>query len=234
MKTRLTPQPHQDTLDSSQPDRYTNKKINYGLKFMTTKKKAFITLGLLLSTLIFPWPFALFILIIPPVYVGFIVPYLIWKFVFNGNWQDIPKYSLIWKIPIIFVFNMVLVHGEFFAIDVLTYLPKSTLLLIFAVALYLLILRIIAYAAMILVWQPQIFKPFPKLKWSLIMVIFITTILAGRMTYLMSIAPEGSDYDSYQMYCLDDKNCVIPPEIQQEIDASAKARKEFWDKHSLW
>lgn len=201
---------------------------------MTTKKKAFITLGLLLSTLIFPWPFALFILIIPPVYVGFIVPYLIWKFVFNGNWQDIPKYSLIWKIPIIFVFNMVLVHGEFFAIDVLTYLPKSTLLLIFAVALYLLILRIIAYAAMILVWQPQIFKPFPKLKWSLIMVIFITTILAGRMTYLMSIAPEGSDYDSYQMYCLDDKNCVIPPEIQQEIDASAKARKEFWDKHSLW
>ena len=201
---------------------------------MTTKKKAFITLGLLLSTLIFPWPFALFILIIPPVYVGFIVPYLIWKFVFNGNWQDIPKYSLIWKIPIIFVFNMVLVHGEFFAIDVLTYLPKSTLLLIFAVALYLLILRIIAYAAMILVWQPQIFKPFPKLKWSLIMVIFITTILAGRMTYLMSIAPEGSDYDSYQMYCLEDKNCVIPPEIQQEIDASAKARKEFWDKHSLW
>ena len=204
------------------------------MKFMTTKKKAFITLGLLLSTLIFPWPFALFILIIPPVYVGFIVPYLIWKFVFNGDWQDIPKYSLIWKIPIIFVFNMVLVHGEFFAIDVLTYLPKSTLLLIFAVALYLLILRIIAYAAMILVWQPQIFKPFPKLKWSLIMVIFITTILAGRMTYLMSIAPEGSDYDSYQMYCLEDKNCVIPPEIQQEIDASAKARKEFWDKHSLW
>lgn len=201
---------------------------------MLTKKKSFIALGFLLSTLIFPWPFMFFILIIPPIYVGFVVPFLIWKFVFNGNWQDIPKYSLIWKIPIIFVFNMVLVHGEFFAIDVLTYLPKSTLLLIFAVALYLLILRIIAYAAMILVWQPQIFKPFPKLKWSLIMVIFITTILAGRMTYLMSIEPEGSDYDSYQMYCLEDKNCVIPPEIQQEIDASVKARTEFWDKHSLW
>ena len=178
---------------------------------MLTKKKSFIALGLLLSTLIFPWPFMFFILIIPPIYVGFVVPFLIWKFVFNGDWQDIPKYSLIWKIPIIFVFNMVLALGEFFA----------------------LILRIIAYVAMILVWQPKVFKPFPKLKWSLIVVIFITTISAGRMAYLMSIEPEGSDYDSYQMYCLDDKNCVIPPEIQQEIDASVKARTEFWDKHSL-
>lgn len=201
---------------------------------MLTKKKSFIALGLLLSTLIFPWPFMFFILIIPPIYVGFVVPFLIWKFVFNGDWQDIPKYSLIWKIPIIFVFNMVLALGEFFAIGVLTYLPKITLLLILAGILSLLILRIIAYAAMILVWQPKVFKPFPKLKWSLIVVIFITTILAGRMAYLMSIEPEGSDYDSYQMYCLDDKNCVIPTEMQQEIDASVKARTEFWDKHSLW
>ena len=201
---------------------------------MFTKKKSFIALGLLLSTLIFPWPFMFFILIIPPIYVGFVVPFLIWKFVFNGDWQDIPKYSLIWKIPIIFVFNMVLALGEFFAIGVLTYLPQITLLLILAGTLSLLILRIIAYVAMILVWQPKVFKPFPKLKWSLIVVIFITTISAGRMAYLMSIEPEGSDYDSYQMYCLDDKNCVIPPEIQQEIDASVKARTEFWDKHSLW
>ena len=110
---------------------------------MTTKKKSFITLGLLLSTLIFPWPFALFILIIPPVYVGFIVPYLIWKFVFNGDWQDIPKYSLIWKIPIIFVFNMVLAIGEFFAIVILLYLPKSILLLILGGILCILILSII-------------------------------------------------------------------------------------------
>ena len=201
---------------------------------MLTKKKSFIALGLLLSTLIFPWPFMFFILIIPPIYVGFVVPFLIWKFVFNGDWQDIPKYSLIWKIPIIFVFNMVLALGEFFAIGVLTYSPKITLLLILAGTLSLLILRIIAYVAMILVWQPKVFKPFPKLKWSLIVVIFITTISAGRMAYLMSIEPEGSDYDSYQMYCLDDKNCVIPLEIQQEIDASVKARTEFWDKHSLW
>ncbi len=201
---------------------------------MTTKKKSFITLGLLLSTLIFPFPFALFMLVFPPVYVGFIVPYLIWKLVFNGNWQDIPKYSLIWKIPIIFVFNMVLAIGEFFAIVILLYLPKSILLLILGGILCILILRIIAYAAMMLVWQPKIFKPFPKLKWSLIAVIFITTISAGRMAYLMSISPGGSDYDSYQMYCLEDNNCVIPPEIQQEIDASAKASREFWAKHSLW
>ena len=201
---------------------------------MTTKKKTFITLGLLLSTLIFPWSFAFFILIIPPIYVGFIVPFLIWKFVFNGNLQDIANYSLIWKIPLIVIFNLALTLGEILTLVVLAYLPKNVLLSVFVIATLILILRIIAYTAMIWVWQPQIFRPFPKIKWGIITVIFITMISAGRLVYLMSIAPESSDYDSYQLACLEDRNCVIPLAVQQEIDASMNTLKEFLDTHSLW
>lgn len=201
---------------------------------MLTKKKSFIALGLLLSTLIFPWPFMFFILIIPPIYVGFVVPFLIWKFVFNGDWQDIPKYSLIWKIPIIIIFNLVLTLGEILTLTILSYLPKNVLFSVFVIATLILILRIVAYIAMIWVWQPKIFTPFPKIKWSIITVIFITMISVGHLAYLMSIAPEGSDYDSYQMACLEDENCVIPLEIQQKIDQSIKTWKEFWKMHSLW
>lgn len=201
---------------------------------MTTKKKTFITLGLLLSTLAFPWSFAFFILIIPPIYVGFVVPFLIWKFIFNGNLQDITKYSLIWKIPLIVIFNLILTLGEILTLVVLAYLPKNVLLSVLVIALLILILRTVAYVAIIWVWQPKVFKPFPKIKWGIIAVIFVIMIFAGRWVYLMNIAPESSDYDSYQMACLEDENCVIPLAVQQEIDTSMNALKKFWNTHSLW
>lgn len=201
---------------------------------MITIKKVFITLGLLFSTLIFPWPFAFFILIIPPVYVGFVVPFLIWKFVFNGNLKDISKCSLIWKIPVIIIFNLVLALEEILTLAVLAYLPKNFLFSVLIIALLILILRIVAYTAMIWVWQPKIFRPFPKVKWSIITVIFITMISVWRLVYLMSISPESSDYDSFQMACSDNKRCFIPLEIQQEINTSMKVWKEFGETHSLW
>ncbi len=201
---------------------------------MITIKKVFITLGLLLSTLIFPWPFAFFILIIPPIYVGFVVPFLIWKFVFNGNLKDISKCSLIWKIPVIIIFNLVLALEEILTLAVLAYLPKNFLFSVLIIASLILMLRIVAYMAMIWVWQPKIFMPFPKIKWSIITVIFIAIISAWRLVYLMSISPESSDYDSFQMACSDNESCFIPSEIQQKIDTSMKTWKEFGETHSLW
>lgn len=174
-----------------------------------TKKKIFTAVGLIFSTLIFPWSFIFFFLIIPPIYTGFIVPFLIWKLIFNGQFKDIAKISLIWKIPIIIIFNLILTIGELATFPIIAYLPNSTILHVFIIALQMVILRAIAYSAIIFVWHPKTFINYPKIRLAISSIIFISIVFTSYFVYQMSITPD-SPFDSYYMYCLEHGNCQIP------------------------
>lgn len=154
------------------------------------KVKLIKTALLLISTTPCPLFMAIFLYVIPALYICFVVPYLIWKIWFGKYDYKTQKYSLIWKIPLIaflaialFIIEMLLV---FFVPTTLSLLGKIAVFIIF-----LLMARCLTYAMMIFIWQSDILVPYRKL------------ICAGIIAYCLVIAdflyssqnaPDTDDY----------------------------------------
>lgn len=142
------------------------------------RKKVYIALGLVLSTLVFPWSLIYYFLIFPMLYTGAIVPFFLWKNVFDGTIKDISVYSLLWKIPAVILLFLILNIGELSTFYILPYLPANLMIRILSVIFMIFILRVIVYLEMLWVWQPALFNNLPKIQNFIICSVFISTILA--------------------------------------------------------
>lgn len=138
----------------------------------------YIALGLILSTLAFPWSIIYYFLIFPMLYTGVIVPFFLWKNLFEGKMKDVPINSLLWKIPAIILLYLILNIGELSIFYILSFLSENLTLRISVVMFIIFILRIITYAEMLWVWQPSLYKNFPKMQWSLTGLIIISIMVA--------------------------------------------------------
>ncbi len=145
----------------------------------SVQKKAYIAGGMVLSTLVFPWPLIYYFMIFPALYTGVIVPFFLWHNVLGGQFKRIAKDTLLWKIPAIIVLYLILNIGELSTFYILPFLPESLPLYILAEMVMIFILRVITYGAMLFVWQPDLFKNFPKIKISLMCMMIISAISAG-------------------------------------------------------
>ena len=145
----------------------------------TIQKKICIALGLVLSTLIFPMSIIYCFIIFPALYTGFIVPFFLWRNVFDGKFEYISKSSVLWKIPAILLLYIMLNEGELWILYIVPLLPEDLTLRMVVVIFIILILRIIIYAEMLLLWQPSLFKKFPRIQLFIICLTIITTIVAG-------------------------------------------------------
>ena len=144
-----------------------------------------------MSTLL--WPFQFFSTVfyfIPSVYVSLIIPYLIWKILFDKTNFQIRKYSLIWKIPIIVFLAMAMFYIELGFIFVFaTSMSLVSKIMIFV--FLLLLVRCITYAMMIFVWQSDILTPYRKL---IYIAITVYCVAAGYLAYSATNAPDTDDY----------------------------------------
>ena len=141
-------------------------------------KKVYIALGFVLSTLAFPWSIIYYFLIFPMLYTGGIVPFFLWKNLFEGKMKDFSINSLLWKIPAIILLYLVLNIGELSIFYILSFLSENLTIRILVVMFIIFILRIITYAEMLWVWQPSLYKNFSKMQWCLIGLIIISIIVA--------------------------------------------------------
>ena len=179
-----------------------------------TAKQKYLCIGLLLSTLLFPVQFVFLFLIIPPIYVGFIVPFLIWKIAFNGQVKNITKISLLWKIPLILSFNILnMTFGEFLALNVFYILPYNPFILLVIFGIVIICLRIISYALIILIWDFNAFQICSKIKKLLLTFVLLLCLCGSSFLYSIWVSPDDVSYDSYFMYCLQNGTCEKIPEI---------------------
>lgn len=142
------------------------------------EKKIFLALGLVLSTLVFPWSLIYFFLVFPTLYTAFIIPFFLWQKVFNGKIEDISRKSFLWKIPTIFLLYIVLNIEELSILNILAFLPENLLLRILVVIFIILILRMVNYTQMLWVWQPTLFKKNSKIQFILISTLLISLIFS--------------------------------------------------------
>ena len=98
----------------------------------SVQKKAYIAGGMVLSTLVFPWPLIYYFMIFPVLYTGVIVPFFLWHNVLGGQFKGIAKDTLLWKIPAIIVLYLILNIGELSTFYILPFLPESLPLYILA------------------------------------------------------------------------------------------------------
>lgn len=155
------------------------------------KSKLIKTFLLLISTLIFPLQyFSIVFYFIPSLYICFIVPYLIWKIWFGKGKQQIKKYSLIWKVPIIIFLAFALFEIEIMLIFLVVGIRLFALQLILFVCL-LLLYRSVTYFMMIFVWQSDILVPYRKLIYAGILAY---SIAVADFMYSSIDAPDTDDY----------------------------------------
>lgn len=141
-------------------------------------KKVYTALGLVLSSLAFPWSIIYYFLIFPMLYTGGIVPFFLWKNLFEGKMKDVPINSLLWKIPTITLLYLVLNIGELSIFYILSFLSENLTIRILVVMFIIFILRIVTYAEMLWVWQPLSYKNFSKMQWLFIGLIIVSIIVA--------------------------------------------------------
>lgn len=155
----------------------------------TEKSKYIKSVLLLLSTLLVPLQFFGVILYwLPCIYVGLVVPYLLWRIWFNKNNIKANPVSYLWKIPIIFILTASMFYAELFLIFIIPMTISFTAkIIIFAVLLF--ILRCFIYAMMIFIWQPDILKS--KKKWAYLGVI----LYCATTVYFLYSIPNAPDTD---------------------------------------
>ena len=165
-------------------------------------KRTYLCLGLLLSTLIFPIQIAFVFLIFPPIYVSFIVPFLIWKFSLQGSIKNIDLVSLAWKLPFILWLSLLSMFlGEFLALSVFYFIPNNGIhFIIFGIVI--LLIRSITYILIIFIWQPSIYHFSNKLKKLTFICTLIFCISGTYILYKLSSPSSQESFDSYYMHYL--------------------------------
>lgn len=157
----------------------------------TKKSKLIKTTILLISTLLLPIQlFGIVFYCIPSLYIGIVVPYLIWKIWFGEDKQKIKKINMIWKIPVIILLAADLIVVEMMIFSPLVFI-SSLLGKIIAGIFLVLLLRAVTYASMIFIWQPNILKPYRNLIYAFILsyIMFMADFM-----YLSQNAPDTDDY----------------------------------------
>ncbi len=104
---------------------------------------------------------------LPIIYVGFVVPYFIWKILFSGKFADVKNFYLLLKIPTILVLNGWQIFWEF-AILFNAFNHDFQIWTLLLGGICLLTMRIITYAMMIIVWQPNLYKNYSRLALTVI------------------------------------------------------------------
>lgn len=141
---------------------------------------------LILSALPIPLFFTPFLYLIPALYIGYVVPFLIWKIYFAENTVRITKYSLIWKLPLVLFLPVSMAFVEI----VLFFLVHFSLSLIYKIVCYIImlyILRCLIYAMMIFIWQTANKTIYAKLTTILI---FVYCMVILYFIYSFQIAPD--------------------------------------------
>ena len=134
-----------------------------------TKKQKWMGGILILSTLLFPIQYlGLVLLGIPCIYISLIVPYYLWKILCGGQFKNIKKAALVWKIPVVLALAVSLIESEMLIASgmvsgagLLNFNFSAAGISFVLLPLFLLsilVLRIIVYGMMIFIWQPQTLK----------------------------------------------------------------------------
>lgn len=147
---------------------------------------------LVLSTLIFPLQiFSVAFYFVPALYICILVPYFIWKIWFGKEGQKIKIYSLFWKVPVILFVAFTICYVEILLLFIIfaTGIPLVGKIIIFVFLLFL--LRCLAYAMMIFIWQPGILKSYKI--WGYVGVI-LYCIANSYFIYSIQNAPDTDDY----------------------------------------
>ncbi len=142
------------------------QKPVYQLKY----KNIIICFLLFVSTLLFALPMSSIIFLgLPYIYICFVAPYYIGKFLFQSSFQNVKNVGLIYKIPIIFILAVLLMVTEMIIgmssnminditqIEILNFFHSLVELeLNFWVSIIL--VRIVFYSLMIYIWLPHRMK----------------------------------------------------------------------------